>query len=75
MVKVRKSLPKVITKEEREKIQKTKEENDRLFQVYMIEIWQWKLVDWQVTPTWTYKDWGEILDEFKGWLKWAKNTK
>lgn len=38
MVKVRKSLPKVITKEEREKIQKTKEENDRLFQVYMIEI-------------------------------------
>lgn len=65
---------KVTSKEEREKLAAKKAENDRLFQVYMIEIWQWKLVDGQVTMTGNYKSQEEIISGFKNYLSGAKKA-
>jgi len=68
------SKVKVSTKEERAAEAAKRAENDRLFRIYMIEIWQWKIVDWQTTWTETYKSQEDIVEWFKAWLKWAKNT-
>lgn len=66
---------KIISHEDRIKAIKTEEEKIRLFEVYMIEIWQWKRVWKELIQCWECKTRASIEDGYKAWLKKEKIQK
>ena len=70
----KKKQSKVFSKEERAEALKKENERTRLFEVYMIEIGQWRRNWRQIEQMpWEYKTAIQIEDWFKIWLK--KNNK
>ena len=70
----KKKQSKVFSKEERQDALRKENERIRLFEVYMIEIGQWRRNGNQIEQTtWEYKTSLQIEDGFKSWLK--KNNK
>lgn len=70
----KKKQSKVFSKEERQDALRKENERIRLFEVYMIEIGQWRRNGNQIEQTtWDYKLATQIESGFKSWLK--KNNK
>lgn len=70
----KKKQSKIFSKEERQDTSRKENERIRLFEVYMIEIGQWRRNGNQIEQTiWEYKTALQIEDGFRSWLK--KNNK
>ena len=64
----RKKSYEATTKEEREAQRQKQLERMKLFEIFMVELGKWKIVNWQVTDTDMYLSAEDAEKQFKIWL-------